>query len=231
MLSDRDLQITALEQGLVTPFVPENCEGATINLTLNKIIRKYQSSEPIILGNPVTEQHYEIIDIHTSEFWLQPGESVLVSTVESVSIPDDLSSRVYERYSIKSLGLMISPAHYMNPGYRGTVGLLAINHNSVPIRLTAGIKICQLALFQLSSDPLKPYEKQDGKYMDTTSASISKLHLDKEIQGFLQSKGIEKIPNEMAEELSEHLMGHIRKSAKELADILRKEFGDPKVGT
>ncbi len=32
MLSDKDLRRLAQEQGLITPFDSNNCEGATINL-------------------------------------------------------------------------------------------------------------------------------------------------------------------------------------------------------
>ncbi|WP_234799069.1 dCTP deaminase, partial [Mycobacterium tuberculosis] len=108
-----------------------------------------------------------------------------MNTVEVVKIPDDLTGRVYERSSVKYLGLMISPAHYMNPGYRGSITLLMVNHSSAPIRLVPGIKICQLSLHGMSSASEKPYSKQDAKYMDSRGPSISKLHLDKDIQDFL----------------------------------------------
>lgn len=225
LLSDRDLCALASEQSLVSPFILENCEGATINLTLDTSLLKYSSTKPIILGNPVTEEDYGNIDISKTEFWLKPSESVLIKTHEFVSVPNNLSARIYERYSVKSLGLMISPAHYINPGYRGQITLIAVNHSPVPIRLIPGLKICQLAFFQLLSEPLKPYEKQDAKYMDAREVSISKLHLDKEIQEFLISKGISKVTNELAAEFGKYLMSHIQKSAIRLANILRKEEG------
>ncbi|PWI54873.1 dCTP deaminase [Sulfoacidibacillus thermotolerans] len=170
------------------------------------------------------------IDISKEDFELAPGESVLIHTNEFIKVPNTLSACIYERYSVKSLGLMISPAHYMNPGYKGNIGLLAVNHSTVPIKLIPGIKICQLALFELTSEPLRPYEKQGGKYMDAKSASISKLHLDAEIQEFLKSKGVQKASDDMAKELGEYLMGHIRASAKRLADILRAEEESQKNG-
>lgn len=223
MLSDRDLYKLALENELVSPFIGENCEGATINLTLDPLIRRYKSDEPIVLGKQVTQEQYDVIDISQKEFWLQPKESVLIQTHEFIRIPNNLTGRVYERYSVKSLELMISPASYLNPGYRGQLGLVATNNNKVPIRLVPFIKICQLGLLKLSSEPLKPYEKQDGKYMDARDVSISKLHLDKEIQDFLNFKGVSKVSDKMATELGDHLMKHVRKSAKKLADILREE--------
>lgn len=48
--------------------------------------------------------------------------------------------------------------------------------------------------------------------------------IDNEIKEYLHNKGIR---DEMAEELSNYQIIRIQKSAKELSDILRKEFGNP----
>jgi dCTP deaminase len=219
MLSDRDLFKLIKELPVVEPFNPENCKGATINLTLDPLVKKYISNEPIILGKEVTEDHYRQLDLTKEECWLKPHESALIQTHEFIQVPENMAARIYERFSVKSLALTISPAHYMNPGYRGKISLVAINNTSVPIRLVQGVKICQFALFELSSDPLSPYEKQDGKYMDARNVSISKLHLDKDIQEFLNKKGVNKVSSELANDLGDHLMKHIKKAADELAEI------------
>ncbi|PWA04495.1 dCTP deaminase [Pueribacillus theae] len=229
MLSDRELHKLAIEDGLVQPYNPEYCEGATINLTLAPLVKRYSSDEPIVLGNPITEDHYESIDISHEEFSIQPKESILIQTHEFIKVPENMSARIYERFSIKSLGLVISPAHYMNPGYRGTVSLVAFNSTSVPVRLVPGIKICQLALFKLNTEPVKPYEKQDAKYMDATEVSISKLHLDKEIQEFLKEKGINKVSDDMAHALGKHLMSHIKSAARDLAEIAKQKLNEGKI--
>lgn len=224
MLSDRDLHKLATETDFISPFNPDYCEGATINLTLSPLIKRYSSERHIVLGMEMTENLYETINIKKQPYNLKPHESVLIQTNEFLRMPDNLSGRIYERFSVKSLGLLISPAHYINPGYRGQVSLLAYNTNNVPITLVPGIKICQIGLFELNSEPLKPYEKQDAKYMDARTVSISKLHMDKEIQEFLREKGIKKVSEEMAQDLGKHLMSHIKKSAKSLADIAQEEF-------
>lgn len=229
MLSDRDLLMLAINNKLVDPFDPKNCEGATINLTLDPLVKRYISKEPLMIGKPVEESDYQEIDLSNGDFWIEPNESVLIQTHEFIIVPNDKAARIYERYGVKSMGLMISPAHYMNPGYRGKISMLAINHASVPFKLVPYVKICQLAIFELSSDPLKPYEKQDAHYMDSVTVSISKLHLDYEIQEFLKQKGISRVTDELAKSLGEHLMQHVKGSAKRLADILRHEEGGKNV--
>jgi dCTP deaminase len=228
MLSDRDLMFLSVNSQLVEPFDPDNCEGATINLTLDPILKKYISAEPLMLGKQVEETDYKVIDLSKDQFWLEPNESVLIQTHEFIQVPSDKAARIYERYGVKSLGLMISPAHYMNPGYRGKISLLAVNHTNVRFKLVPYVKICQLAIFNLSSEPLKPYEKQDAHYMDSMDVSISKLHLDKEIQDFLTKKGLNKVTESLAKNLGEHLREHVKASAKRLADILREEEGGAK---
>ncbi|WP_235715399.1 hypothetical protein [Halalkalibacter wakoensis] len=47
MLSDRDLHTLAIEEELITPYNPEYCEGATINLTLDTVVKRYSSNEPL----------------------------------------------------------------------------------------------------------------------------------------------------------------------------------------
>lgn len=224
MLSDRQLFDLAENQGIVEPFIKDNCEGATINLTLSPSIVQYKSDKPIVLGTKVADDRYKKIDIQKEDFFLAPGSSVLIQTNEKITVPENISARMYERFGVKSLGLVISPAHYINPGYSGQISFLAVNNSPVPIQLTAGIKICQIGFFELTSDPLKPYEKQSGLYMYAKEVSTSKLHLDKEIKEFLHQKGIEKVSDNMAKDLSEHLMGHIRNAAKDLAELARQEF-------
>ncbi|HDR4517381.1 TPA: dCTP deaminase [Bacillus cereus] len=225
LLSDKDLLSLAQSTDFISPFIKENCEGATINLTLNNYIKVYDSTEPIILGAEVPAERYKDINISTEEFILQPNQSVLVQTNEYFKIPSNMAANILERYSVKLLGIMFSPASYINPGYEGRMSFLAVNNSSVPIRLVPGIKFCQLAMYKLTSESLKPYSKQSSTvYLQSEDVSTSKLHLDKEIQGFLQDQGINNVSKETAKELGGYLMTHISKAAKEIADMLRKEY-------
>lgn len=227
MLSDRELKEYSIKHKLVHPFIPENCKGATINLTLDSKIKKYISEKEIVMGEEVQPDQYEDIDIAEKPFVLQPNESVLIQSVESINIPDDMSGQINERYSVKLLGLLISPASYLNPGYRGTMSFVAYNQSPKPIRLVPGIKFSQLAVFRLSTTSDNPYWKQDAKYMGATDVSISKLHLDHDIQEFLKGKGVINPSSDTAKELGNFLMGKIRTSASLIAEELREKFGDP----
>ncbi|CAM4469411.1 dCTP deaminase [Paenibacillus xylanexedens] len=228
LLSDRSLRVLAEEHNIVTPFRYENCEGATINLTLDSKIKKCISKTPITLGNEEKESDYEVIDINETSFSLKPKESVIVKAVEYFNIPSNMVGLIFERYSIKLTGLSVSPASYMNPGYQGTLSFIVVNNSSRKIRLIAGVSFCQLALSPLDYPADTPYNKQDARYLGARDVSISKLHLDREIQGFLVSRGVSSVSDETAGELGKHLMKMIDNSADRIVEELKKKFGDPK---
>lgn len=223
MLSDRDLLRLLEQTPLVEPFDPDNCKGATIDLHLGSRVRQYSSSEPIVLGGQVEGSLYREVDLNDCPFDLNPGQSILIETKEYLRIPDQYSGRLYERYSVKALGLSVSAAHYLNPGWSGRAALLAVNHAPVPITLTAGVAICQLALFSLSSEPVHPYGQQDGKYLGEESVSVSKLHLDDNIQAYLKAQGIKKVSRREVQQLGKFLLDGIDQSAQRLVERAKRE--------
>jgi len=76
---------------------------------------------------------------------------------------------------------------YINPGFRGALPLQLDNHNPFAVILYPYMSICQLALYQLSSEPLAPYgQRSDTRYHREEEASPSVLHTDPAVTG--QSK-------------------------------------------
>lgn len=224
-LSDIHLKELALNHQLVSPFNADFCEGATINLTLDSQIKKHISSEKLIMVNKIQPEHYQTIDISETDFHLEPNQSVLVQAHEYFKVPTNMAAIILERYSIKLLGLVVSPASYMNPGFEGRMSFLMTNHSNAPIQLVAGVKFCQLAIVELSSEPEKPYEKQDGKYMGSRDVHISKLHLDKEIQEYLKEKGLGDISEYEARQLGKHLLKKMDQNAEKYVEIIRSKLG------
>lgn len=226
MLSDKDLRELAINDSLVTPFTPENCEGATIDLTLDREIRTFDSTEPHILGNKVLDDDYKVIDIIEKNYMLNPGESVLVQSHEYIKIPNNMIGLVFERYSIKLMGLVVSPSSYMNPGYEGRLSFLLTNNSRGPIRLVAGIGLNQLAIATLTSDADKPYEDQDKKYMGSEHVQVSKLHLDAQIQNYLKTLGRNEISSAEVNQMSTFFLENIKENAKKYADVIKRNVGE-----
>ncbi|WP_366561790.1 dCTP deaminase [Bacillus velezensis] len=224
MLSDKEIISLAKNHNLIEPFLPTNCEGASVDLTLDKQVKKYISKNEIILGGKIDPSEYIDVDISEEKFFLEPNESVLVQTHEKFNIPDDMTAQVNERYGVKLTGLSISQASYMNPGYEGRLSFVAVNNNSVRIQLVPGIKFCQVVFFKLTSPALRPYPKQKNPaYLGSKEVNTSKLHLDSEIQEFLKDNGISNVSSSTAKDLGNYLMEHIKSAAQEIAATLKKE--------
>jgi dCTP deaminase len=83
-------------------------------------------------------------------FLLHPGSLALVPTFEWVHIPADLQGVVTTRSSWAREGLNIATATIINPHYRGIITLELANFGEIPIRLSPGLRIAQLALYQLT---------------------------------------------------------------------------------
>jgi dCTP deaminase len=91
-------------------------------------------------------------------FILHPGEFVLGSTYEFVTLPDDVAARLEGKSSLGRLGLLThSTAGFIDPGFGGHVTLELSNVATLPIKLWPGMKIGQLCFFKLSSPAEHPY--------------------------------------------------------------------------
>jgi len=114
-------------------------------------------------------------------FVLHPGEFVLGSTYEHVSLPDDIAARLEGKSSLGRLGLLThSTAGFIDPGFQGHVTLELSNMATLPIKLWPGMKVGQLCFFQLSSPATHPYgSKEAGShYQGQRGPTPSRSHLN-----------------------------------------------------
>src|SRR5690606_1603613 len=110
-------------------------------------------------------------------FVLHPGEFVLGSTYESVSLPDDIAARLEGKSSLGRLGLLThSTAGFIDPGFEGNVTLELSNTATLPIYLWPGMKIGQLCFFRLTSPAEHPYgsEKYGSRYRGQRGPTASR---------------------------------------------------------
>ena len=105
------------------------------------------------------EELTELVEVEEDEaFILHPGEFVLGSTLERVTLPDDLVARLEGKSSLGRLGLLIhSTAGFIDPGWDGHVTLELSNVANLPITIYPGMKIGQLSFVQLSEPAERPY--------------------------------------------------------------------------
>jgi dCTP deaminase len=116
-------------------------------------------------------------------FILHPGEFVLASTYEVVTLPDDVAARLEGKSSLGRLGLLThSTAGFIDAGFSGHVTLELSNVATLPIKLWPGMKIGQLCFFRLSSPAEAPYgsgasgSRYQGQRGPTPSRSFQSFH-------------------------------------------------------
>ena len=91
-------------------------------------------------------------------FTLPPGAFCLASTLEHVTIPDDLVARVEGKSTLARVGIAVHvTAGYIDPGFTGTITLELVNHSQNHVTLSAGMKIAQLSFHRLTTPALRPY--------------------------------------------------------------------------
>ncbi|WP_018349511.1 dCTP deaminase [Longispora albida] len=161
LLSDRDL-VSELKSGRLglDPFEPALVQPSSIDVRLDRLFRvfnnhKYTHIDPAIQQDELTE----LVEVEDGKpFVLHPGEFVLASTLETVTLPDDLAGRLEGKSSLGRLGLLThSTAGFIDPGFSGHVTLELSNVANLPIKLWPGMKIGQLCIFRLSSPAEHPY--------------------------------------------------------------------------
>jgi dCTP deaminase len=184
LLSDRDLT-KELESGRlgVQPYDPAMLQPSSIDVRLDRYFRVFDNSRYTHI-DPMLQQD-ELTSLVEQEgedpFVLHPGEFVLGSTYERVTLPDDLAGRLEGKSSLGRLGLLThSTAGFIDPGFSGHITLELSNVANLPITLWPGMKIGQLCLFRLSSAAEFPYgSKQAGsRYQGQRGPTPSRAYLN-----------------------------------------------------
>ena len=189
LLSDRDIraEIAANRVG-VEPFEEAMIQPSSVDVRLDKFFRVFENHQYSVI-DPSTEQAEltrEVIAEGDEPFILHPGEFVLASTYEVITLPDDIAGRLEGKSSLGRLGLLThSTAGFIDPGFSGHITLELSNVANLPVKLFPGMKIGQLCLIKLSSPAEHPYgsEKYGSRYQGqrgpTASRSFKNFHRSK----------------------------------------------------
>jgi dCTP deaminase len=186
LLSDRDIRAEiAANRVVLDPWDPAMVQPSSVDVRLDKYFRlfdnhKYQVIDPSQDQPELTR----LVEVDPADgFVLHPGEFVLGSTLETVTLPDDLAARVEGKSSLGRLGLLThATAGFVDPGFSGHVTLELSNVATLPIMLWPGMKIGQLCFIRLSSPAENPYgsaaygSHYQGQRGPTASRSFQNFH-------------------------------------------------------
>jgi dCTP deaminase len=161
ILSDRDIR-EAIASGRIgiDPLKDEDVQPSSVDLHVDRVFLTFHNHRhPFIDVRKPMEGLTEKVEVPDGEaFILHPGEFVLGSTREHVTLADDLVARLEGKSSLGRLGLLIhSTAGYVDPGWVGHLTLELSNVANLPITIYPDMKIGQISFFQLTSPADNPY--------------------------------------------------------------------------
>ena len=177
---------------VINPSIPDEHIGSfSIDLRLGKYFRIFKHTEcpPFIdLGTPsnnifaIGEQSMEEIQVEEGgAFYLHPGELALGTTIEHITLPNNIIGWLDGRSSLARLGLMVHiTAHAIDPGWDGRITLEFANLGKLPLALRPGMRICAVSFEPLSGPTSRPYSQKKGaKYRGQKRPLSSRISRDK----------------------------------------------------
>ena len=184
LLSDRDIraEIAANRVG-VEPFEEAMIQPSSVDVRLDKYFRVFENHKYSVIDPSIEQPELtrEVIAEGDEAFILHPGEFVLASTYEVITLPDDIAGRLEGKSSLGRLGLLThSTAGFIDPGFSGHITLELSNVANLPVKLFPGMKIGQLCLIKLSSPADHPYgsEKYGSRYQGQRGPTASRSFLN-----------------------------------------------------
>ncbi|MDP3975426.1 MAG: dCTP deaminase [bacterium] len=160
---------------VLEPLEPHQIQPASVDIRLGNhfLTLDEHHMEIITMDDPI---HYR--ELEKNDIVIPPKSFILATTMEYIKLPSHITAFVEGRSSIGRMGLFIQNAGWVDPGFEGEITLEIFNANSLPIRLSAGRRICQLVFAQMDQATLNPYQ---GKYQGQRKARGSEVRRDSEL--------------------------------------------------
>lgn len=179
ILSDHTIR-EELKAGRISldPFDETCIQPSSVDLHVDSSFRVFHNARYAFIDVKKEQDDLtEMVQVNEGDpFILHPGEFVLGSTLERVTIPDDLVARLEGKSSLGRLGLLIhSTAGYVDPGWDGHLTLELSNVANLPITIYPGMKIGQISFFMLTTPADVPYGKAGNKYQGQRGPTPSRF--------------------------------------------------------
>jgi dCTP deaminase len=184
LLSDRSIkEEIAKKTIIIRPYEEKNVQPSSYDIRLdNKFLVFRHTHHPFIDLKKRLNELTTLIEINENKpFMLHPGEFVLGSTYEHLTLPRDIAARIEGKSSLGRVGILIhSTAGYVDPGWKGNLTLEISNVAKLPVTLYYKMKIGQLSFVRMTTPADVPYgsPKLRSKYHGSTKPVPSRLYDD-----------------------------------------------------
>lgn len=171
ILSDKTI-LEMLDSGelVIDPIQENSIQPASVDCYLGN---QFLLVEDTNMGVISMDDDIQYREITAESIIIPPHSFVLATTSEYVELPDNLTAFVEGRSSIGRMGLFIENAGWVDPGFKGRITLELYNAGSLPIKLDAGRRVCQLVFCQMDQAPNTPYVGKYQGQMETTGSRVS----------------------------------------------------------
>ena len=166
----------------IDPLLEDGIQPSSVDVRLGSRFRVFANHRyPFIDVRQEQPELTELVEAGDEPFVLHPGEFVLGSTLERITLPSDIVARLEGKSSLARLGLVIhSTAGFIDAGFDGDVTLELSNVATLPILLYPGMKVAQFAFFALDKPAERPYGSgaAGSKYQGQAGPTASRYHLN-----------------------------------------------------
>ena len=138
----------------IEPFVLDQVGAASVDLTLGSEIRVIEAGDgPIDLREDADYRDHTRVYPLDQPYVLQPGHTIHGITRERIHLPRNLAGFLEGRSRFARLGLMVHvTSAFVQPGVSNRQVLEMSNVSNRPLRIYAGVRLCQLVLMRTEGE-------------------------------------------------------------------------------
>jgi len=150
----------------IEPFELDQVGAASIDLTLGDEIRVIDAGEgPIDVENGADFRDHTRVQTLADPYELEPGSTIHGITRELIALPPNLCGFLEGRSRFARLGLMIHvTSAFVQPGVVNRQVLEMSNVSARPLRIHAGVRLCQIVLMRTEGE-----SRYSGRFADQES--------------------------------------------------------------
>lgn len=150
ILSDRTIKTFA--DKVIVPFQADNVNPSSYDLSLSGVQSINFRSE-----------HFDDNLERDGEIKILPGESFLAATIETISLPNNITGEIVNKSSTGRKGLFLASSGWVDPGFRGQLTVAMKNESMKPLVLKYGQRLWQIVF----ADCEEVESLYEGHYQDS----------------------------------------------------------------
>jgi dCTP deaminase len=114
------------------------------------------------------------------EYTLEPGQAIVVDTVETLNFPSDIAAFGFPPTTISNRAILMTNPGHIDPGFKGKLSFTLINMGREPYSIKTGMIIATLLVIKLTSSPTKDFTQRNPafRHAEPTNLELYRLGRD-----------------------------------------------------